>query len=79
MYFEYEGITTLPAKLEIIDAHTALVTLMEGRYHQIKRMFGRFRNPVVGLHRISVGAIVLDPQLTAGESRDLSIAEIQNA
>ena len=42
MYFEYEDITTLPAKLEIVNEYTALVTLMEGRYHQIKRMFGRF-------------------------------------
>ncbi len=79
MYFEFEGITTQPAKLEIVDEHTALVTLVEGRYHQIKRMFGRFRNPVIGLHRLSVGAIVLDSQLAAGESRDLSITEIQIA
>ena len=76
MYFEFEDITTLPAKLEIIDSHTALVSLMEGRYHQIKRMFGRFRNPVIGLHRISVGEIVLDPQLLAGQSRVLSTAEV---
>ncbi|ACJ27701.1 Pseudouridine synthase, Rsu [Shewanella piezotolerans WP3] len=76
MYFEFEDITTLPAKLEIVDPHTALVTLMEGRYHQIKRMFGRFRNPVIGLHRISVGEIVLDSQLLAGQSRVLSTAEI---
>ncbi|MEZ9198297.1 pseudouridine synthase [Shewanella sp. 10N.286.54.B9] len=76
MYFEFEDITTLPAKLEIIDSHTALVTLMEGRYHQIKRMFGRFRNPVIGLHRISVGEIVLEPQLLVGQSRTLSTTEI---
>lgn len=77
MYFEFEDITTLPAKLEIIDTHTALVTLMEGRYHQIKRMFGRFRNPVVGLHRISVGKIVLDPLLVVGQSRLLTTAEMR--
>lgn len=76
MYFEFEDITTLPAELEIIDSHTALVTLYEGRYHQIKRMFGRFRNPVIGLHRISVGNIVLDDSLQAGESRALTIDEI---
>ncbi|WOT07033.1 pseudouridine synthase [Shewanella youngdeokensis] len=76
MYFGYEDITTAPAKLEIVDSHTALVTLIEGRYHQIKRMFGRFRNPVVALHRISVGDIVLDPQLAVGESRELTPAEV---
>ena len=78
MYFEFEDITTLPAKLEIVDAHTALVTLMEGRYHQIKRMFGRFRNPVIGLHRISVGEILLDAQLSAGQSRLLTAAEVSS-
>ncbi len=76
MYFEFEDITTLPAELEIVDNHTALVTLYEGRYHQIKRMFGRFRNPVIGLHRISVGNIVLDNSLKPGESRALTGEEI---
>ncbi|GIU22190.1 16S rRNA pseudouridine(516) synthase [Shewanella schlegeliana] len=78
MYFAFEDITTQAAKLEIVDDHTALVTLVEGRYHQIKRMFGRFRNPVIGLHRLSVGAIELGAQLAVGESRDLSLSEIQN-
>lgn len=76
MYFEFEDITTLPAELEIIDSYTALVTLYEGRYHQIKRMFGRFRNPVIGLHRISVGNIVLDDSLEPGLSRELTPYEI---
>ncbi|RTR34843.1 pseudouridine synthase [Shewanella atlantica] len=76
MYFEFEDITTLPAELEIVDSYTALVTLYEGRYHQIKRMFGRFRNPVIGLHRISVGNIVLDDGLKSGQSRALTIDEI---
>ena len=77
MYFEFEDITTLPAELEIIDSHTALVTLYEGRYHQIKRMFGRFRNPVIGLHRISVGNIMLDSELAVGQSRPLTGDEIK--
>ncbi len=77
MYFEFEDITTLPAELEIIDSHTALVTLYEGRYHQIKRMFGRFRNPVIGLHRISVGNIMLDSELAVGQSRSLTGDEIK--
>ncbi len=77
MYFEFEDITTLPAELEIIGSHTALVTLYEGRYHQIKRMFGRFRNPVIGLHRISVGNIMLDSELSVGQSRPLTGDEIK--
>lgn len=55
MHFPYEGITTRPARLEILSDCVARVTLTEGRYHQIKRMFGRFRNPVLALHRMSVG------------------------
>ncbi|MFD2165087.1 16S rRNA pseudouridine(516) synthase [Thalassotalea euphylliae] len=76
MYFGYEDITTRPATLEIIDEYTTLVTLTEGRYHQIKRMFGRFRNPVVGLHRFAIGNIVLDDKLQPGDSRPLSPEEV---
>lgn len=76
MYFGFENITTQPAKLVILDSHLAEVTLKEGKYHQIKRMFGRFRNPVIGLHRLSIGDIVLGEQLQPGESRTLTAAEI---
>ena len=73
MYFSYEKITTQPAKLTIISANQAQVILTEGRYHQIKRMFGRFRNPVLALHRTAIGHYFLDDNLAVGESRLLSI------
>lgn len=76
MYFAFEDITTQPAKLVILDSHLAEVTLMEGKYHQIKRMFGRFRNPVVELHRLSIGDITLDEALSPGESRMLTVEEV---
>lgn len=76
MYFPFEDITTKPADLEIIGTNTALVTLQEGRYHQIKRMFGRFRNPVVGLERLSIGDLDLDSSLASGGSRELKEDEI---
>jgi 16S rRNA pseudouridine516 synthase len=76
MYFSFEDIMTQPAKLVILADHVAEVTLKEGKYHQIKRMFGRFRNPVVGLHRLSIGDIVLDEALASGESRVLTAAEV---
>lgn len=76
IYFDYEGITTKPVRLEQLDSHRVRLWLYEGRYHQIKRMFGRFRNRVVGLHRESMGAIVLDPGLAPGEYRALTQAEI---
>jgi 16S rRNA pseudouridine516 synthase len=76
LYFAYEDLTTLPAELVILDSHNALLTLHEGRYHQVKRMFGHFQNKVIGLHRLSMGAIQLDPQLAPGQYRALSAAEI---
>lgn len=76
LYFAYEDLTTLPAELVILDSHSALLTLHEGRYHQVKRMFGHFQNKVIGLHRLSMGAIQLDPELLPGQYRPLSTAEI---
>jgi 16S rRNA pseudouridine516 synthase len=77
MYFSYEDITTKPAQLERISECVAKVTLEEGRYHQIKRMFGRFRNPVLALHRVSIGEIKLDDGLAPGEYRALTHDEIK--
>ncbi len=76
MYFSYEEITTQPATLRIISSFQAEVILTEGRYHQIKRMFGRFRNPVIALHRQSIGNLSLDESLKGGESRALSLSEV---
>ncbi len=76
MYFSFEGITTRPVKLEIISDHVAELSLVEGRYHQIKRMFGRFRNPVLKLHRMAVGNLLLDPELSPGQCRMLTPSEV---
>lgn len=76
MYFEFENITTQPAKLSLLSDYKAQVILTEGKYHQIKRMFGRYRNPVVKLHRSQVGAITLDNNLAAGQSRHLTQSEV---
>jgi 16S rRNA pseudouridine516 synthase len=76
MYFAFEDITTKPATLKIISPYQAEVTLMEGRYHQIKRMFGRFNNPVIALHRLSIGNYVLDESLRVGESRTISLIDL---
>jgi 16S rRNA pseudouridine516 synthase len=73
MYFSYEDITTKPVKLSILSKYTAEVVLTEGRYHQIKRMFGRFDNPVVALHRISIGPYTLNENLALGESQFIPI------
>ncbi|MBL4822543.1 MAG: 16S rRNA pseudouridine(516) synthase [Colwellia sp.] len=73
MYFAYEDITTKPVKLTILSQYCAEVILTEGRYHQIKRMFGRFDNPVMALHRTSIGAYLLDEHLPLGDSKFINI------
>ncbi len=78
MFFGYENKTTQPALLEIIDDKLAQVSLSEGMYHQIKRMFGRFRNPVISLHRYRVGPINLCPELAPGQYRELTMKELQD-
>lgn len=71
-YFHTEDITTLPAELIIHEPCRAQVTLHEGRYHQVKRMFHRVGCRVVALHRHSVGALVLPPHLPPGAWQALS-------
>ncbi len=75
LYFAYEDLTTLPAELEILGSHSARLTLHEGRYHQVKRMFGHFQNKVIGLHRERIGPLDLG-DLPLGHYRALSAEEI---
>ena len=75
-YFEYEDITTRPAELRIVSERVVEVDITDGRYHQIKRMFGRFQNKVLALHRYAVGNLQLDPALEPGEYRELGSDEI---
>ena len=76
MYFAFEDLTTKAAKLTILSDYQAKVELIEGRYHQIKRMFGRFRNPVIALHRCAIGNLQLDNNLALGLSRSLTPFEV---
>jgi 16S rRNA pseudouridine516 synthase len=76
IYFAFEDITTRPAQLAVIDSDTAEVVLQEGRYHQVKRMFGRFQIEVLALHRVAVGRLVLDAGLHEGASRKLTEREV---
>ncbi len=78
IYFAFEHITTKPAQLSIIDACKAEVVLTEGKYHQIKRMFGHFQNKVLTLHRTQVGNLCLDTQLAPGQSRALTAQEVSS-
>jgi len=67
---------TLPAKLVLQEKKRVLLSIKEGRYHQVKRMFAATGNHVEALHRVVIGDIVLDKQLQAGEWRYLTQEEI---
>ncbi len=69
---------TLPAQLEVVSETEALLTIREGKYHQVKRMFAALGNKVEGLHRERIGTIELDPELEPGEYRYLSDEEIES-
>tara|TARA_B110000483_G_scaffold151746_1_gene180553 strand:- start:3294 stop:3962 length:669 start_codon:yes stop_codon:yes gene_type:complete len=70
-YFQTEDITTQPAGLEILTTTTARVTLHEGRYRQVRRMFHRVGCQVTALHRESIGDIQLPSDLVPGAWRSL--------
>lgn len=69
---------TLPATLEILDDYNVNLTISEGRYHQVKRMFAALGNKVVALHRWRIGDVVLDENLNEGEFRPLTEDEVKN-
>ena len=65
------------ASLEITGKNTGIVVLTEGRYHQIKRMFGCFGAKVVELERIKMGNFSLPSDLKLGEVREFSFLELE--
>jgi len=67
---------TLPASLEVIGPKEVLLTITEGKFHQVKRMFAAVGNRVVSLHREAIGSVSLDVGL--GEWRYLTRDEIQS-
>lgn len=69
---------TKPAQIEIIDDYNLNLTIVEGKYHQVKRMFAALGNKVIALHRWRIGQIILDPQLEEGQYRALTDAEVQS-
>ena len=75
-----EKAPTLPAKLEIVDPqeNELLLTITEGKYHQVKRMFAALGNKVEHLHRERIGQIELDENLEPGEYRFLTQDEIDS-
>ena len=70
LMLESEQTPLLPAELEVLDAHRARLTLHEGRYHQVRRMFAAVGNHVEALHRERIGGLDLG-ELPAGQWRAL--------
>ena len=74
--------TALPAELRIIRAGAerseAEVTVREGKFHQVKRMFSAVGHEVLTLHRCSFGPLELDPDLRPGEWRELTAEELNS-
>lgn len=69
---------TKPAVLETIDGNSVSVTISEGRYHQVKRMFAACGLHVVALHRVSIAGITLDTSLEPGQYRTLTDVEVNS-
>lgn len=68
---------TAPASVRLLSQEQILLTITEGKYHQVKRMLQAVGRSVVGLKRVSMGSLRLDEGLGPGGSRELTEAEIK--
>jgi len=71
-----DGTRCLPAKLEITGESLCFVTVMEGKYHQVKRMLAARGKPVTALRRLSVGELTMPESLAAGAVRELDASDL---
>ena len=71
-----DGTHCLPAKLVVNGTDCCYVTVMEGKYHQVRRMLASRGKPVLELRRLSVGGLKIDKSLGAGGFRELEQEEI---
>jgi 16S rRNA pseudouridine516 synthase len=76
LLLEGEEKPLLPAQLEVLSPTRATVTVTEGRYHQVRRMFAAVGNHVTALHRDRVGSLALPDDLPAGQYRILSEQDV---
>ena len=70
------GFTAQPAFINWQVPDKALLTIYEGKYHQVKRMFAAVGNKITFLKRVSIGQLELDPKLEPGEYRELKSKEL---
>lgn len=76
LMLEGEDKPLLPAQLEVLSPTSAHVTVTEGRYHQVRRMFAAVGNHVAALHRNRIAALDLPPDLEPGQFRIMSEADL---
>lgn len=75
-----DGTKTMPAKLKIIregPVNEVELTIQEGKFHQVKRMFEAVGTSVIYLKRLSMGALILDESLSPGDYRPLNEKELE--
>ena len=73
-----DGTVCLPAKLELLRPSVGYVTVYEGKYHQVKRMFAACGKHVTALHREQIGGLRLDERLKPGEYREITPEELKS-
>jgi len=78
VWLNNEKTRTKPAKVDVIDEYNYRLTITEGRYHQVKRMFAALDNHVESLHRERIGGVTLDIDLQPGEYRALTDDEVDS-
>jgi 16S rRNA pseudouridine516 synthase len=76
LMLEGEDKPLAPARLEILSPTTAWLTITEGRYHQVRRMFGAVGNHVAALHRDRIGGLALPDDLAPGRYRRMTDADL---
>ena len=71
-----DGTLCLPAELELVSPDRCLITVQEGKYHQVRRMLAAVGKPVLTLRRLSVGGLRLSDESVPGSWRPLSEDEV---
>ena len=72
-----DGTKCRPANLEILESNVARLTLFDGKYHEVKRMFGVFGLGVNELHRQAIGKLILPETLKSGECLLMSVKDVE--
>ena len=70
------GHTYRPARLQLLSDRSALITVTEGKFHEVRRLIGACHAYVTALRRVSVGGLALDEALTPGSYRPLTETEL---